>query len=114
MKMEFFKKHISGIWAHSILILVSLLSIFPFIWLISTSLKGNAETTIEDLNQQLHTLQEKLVQYLSLVNNTDTKIYESIWNKIYSPINPREISVEKCFQLKEYIDWCDSTMTGSN
>ena len=70
------------------------------------ALKVNTETTIEELNQQLHTLQEKLVQYLSLVNNTDTKIYESIWNKIYSPINPREISVEKCFQLKEYIDWC--------
>ena len=70
------------------------------------ALKGNTETTIEELNQQLHTLQEKLVQYLSLVNNTDTKIYESIWNKIYSPINPREISVEKFFQLKEYIDWC--------
>ena len=70
------------------------------------ALKGNTETTIEELNQQLHTLQEKLVQYLSLVNNTDTKIYESIWNKIYSPINPREISVEQFFQLKEYIDWC--------
>lgn len=28
---------------HIILILISLLSIFPFIWLISTSLKGNAE-----------------------------------------------------------------------
>ena len=70
------------------------------------ALKGNTETTVEELNQQLHTLQEKLVQYLSLVNNTDTKIYESIWNKIYSPINPKEISVEKFFQLKEYIDWC--------
>lgn len=70
------------------------------------ALKGNTEITVEELNQQLHTLQEKLVQYLSLVNSTDTKIYESIWNKIYSPINPREISVEKCFQLKEYIDWC--------
>ncbi len=29
--------------SHAILIFVSLLSIFPFIWLISTSLKGNAE-----------------------------------------------------------------------
>ena len=28
---------------HLILIFTSLLSIFPFIWLISTSLKGNAE-----------------------------------------------------------------------
>lgn len=30
-------------WVHLILIFVSLLSIFPFIWLISTSLKGSAE-----------------------------------------------------------------------
>ena len=29
--------------SHSILIFVSLLSIFPFIWLISTSLKGASE-----------------------------------------------------------------------
>ena len=70
------------------------------------ALKGNTETTVEELNQQLHTLQEKLVQYLSLVNKTDTKICESIWDKIYSPINPKEISVEKFFQLKEYIDGC--------
>lgn len=36
---KFFEK--SGI--HAVLIFASLLSIFPFIWLISTSLKGNAE-----------------------------------------------------------------------
>lgn len=70
------------------------------------ALKGNTEITVEDLNQQLHTLQEKLVQYLSLVNQTDTKIYKSIWNKIYSPINPKDISIEKFFQVKEHIDWC--------
>ncbi|MDR1167779.1 MAG: carbohydrate ABC transporter permease [Heliobacteriaceae bacterium] len=33
----------SSLFTHIILIFVSLLSIFPFIWLISTSLKGNAE-----------------------------------------------------------------------
>lgn len=37
------KKLIEKVGIHSILIFVSLLSIFPFIWLISTSLKGNAE-----------------------------------------------------------------------
>ena len=37
------KKILEKIGIHSILIFVSLLSIFPFIWLISTSLKGNAE-----------------------------------------------------------------------
>lgn len=37
------KRIIEKIGIHSILIFVSLLSIFPFIWLISTSLKGSAE-----------------------------------------------------------------------
>ncbi len=37
------KKLLEKISIHSILIFTSLLSIFPFIWLISTSLKGNAE-----------------------------------------------------------------------
>jgi len=37
------KKFIEKLGIHAILIFVSLLSIFPFIWLISTSLKGNAE-----------------------------------------------------------------------
>lgn len=39
MIRRFFK----GLSVHAILIFVSLLSIFPFIWLISTSLKGQAE-----------------------------------------------------------------------
>jgi len=37
------KKLLEKIGIHSALIFVSLLSIFPFIWLISTSLKGNSE-----------------------------------------------------------------------
>ncbi|MDD3435918.1 MAG: carbohydrate ABC transporter permease [Candidatus Gastranaerophilales bacterium] len=37
------KKIFEKLGIHAILIFVSLLSIFPFIWLISTSLKGNAE-----------------------------------------------------------------------
>lgn len=37
------KRFFEKIGIHSVLIFVSLLSIFPFIWLISTSLKGNAE-----------------------------------------------------------------------
>lgn len=37
------KRFLKGISIHAVLIFVSLLSIFPFIWLISTSLKGNAE-----------------------------------------------------------------------
>jgi len=35
--------NVKNLWIHAILIFVSLLSIFPFLWLLSTSLKGNAE-----------------------------------------------------------------------
>ena len=38
-----FNVNIKNIWVHVILIFVSLLSIFPFIWLLSTSLKGAGE-----------------------------------------------------------------------
>lgn len=34
------KKFISGALTHTILIIVSIISIFPFVWLVSTSLKG--------------------------------------------------------------------------
>lgn len=37
------KKFLKGLSIHSVLIFASLLSVFPFIWLISTSLKGSAE-----------------------------------------------------------------------
>ena len=37
------KKIFSKITIHSVLIITSLLSIFPFIWLLSTSLKGGSE-----------------------------------------------------------------------
>ena len=37
------KKLFKNLPIHIILIITSILSIFPFIWLISTSLKGNSE-----------------------------------------------------------------------
>lgn len=37
------KIKLKNIWTHAILIFVSILSIFPFIWLLSTSLKGAGE-----------------------------------------------------------------------
>ena len=38
-----FGRGLKNFWVHAILIFVSLLSIFPFIWLLSTSLKGSGE-----------------------------------------------------------------------
>ncbi len=40
-------KHLKGFFSHSILIIVSLLSIFPFLWLISTATKGQAENIFQ-------------------------------------------------------------------
>ena len=58
------------------------------------------------LNKQLQFLQDRLVQYLGFVNQTDITVNIDIWKKIYSPIDPKEMSIEKLFQLREYIDWC--------
>ena len=37
------KKFVTGFLTHFILIIVSILSIFPFVWLVSTSFKGISE-----------------------------------------------------------------------
>lgn len=41
------RKILKSISIHSILIMVSVLSIFPFLWLISTALKGNSENIFQ-------------------------------------------------------------------
>lgn len=41
------KKFIKSLSIHSVLITVSILSIFPFLWLISTALKGNSENIFQ-------------------------------------------------------------------
>ena len=61
---------------------------------------------IKDLNLQLQFLQDRLIQYLCFINQRTISVNENIWKKIYSPIAPKDISIEKIFQLREYIDWC--------
>lgn len=63
------KRLFEKIGIHSILIFVSLLSIFPFIWLISTSLKGNAENIFAYPPQIIP-------QDFTLSN------YTGVWNKV--------------------------------
>lgn len=41
------KKFIKSLSIHSVLIAVSVLSIFPFLWLVSTALKGNSENIFQ-------------------------------------------------------------------
>ena len=41
------RKFIKGFTTHSFLIFMSILSLFPFIWLISTALKGSDENIFQ-------------------------------------------------------------------
>ena len=65
-----------------------------------------SEKSIKDLNLQLQFMQDKLIQYLSFINQVAVGVNDNILKKIYSPIDPKELSIEKLFQLREYIDWC--------
>ena len=56
------------------------------------------DTNLDELNDQFRFLTERLVDFLKSVNsNTVTRI-DGIWDSIYSPIKPKEVSIEgKCF-----------------
>ena len=63
------KKFIKGFGTHSFLILMSILSLFPFIWLISTALKGN---------------DENIFQYppIFIPQHFTLENFSGVWNKI--------------------------------
>ena len=63
------KKIISKISIHSILIFVSLISIFPFIWLISTSLKG--------VNENIFAYPPTIIPQDFTLSN-----YVGVWNRV--------------------------------
>jgi len=68
------------------------------------SLVENDETKVKELNEQLHFLQDKLVEYLSAVNTIEVKPIESIMSKIYDPFDARDISISGMHLLQEHID----------
>ncbi len=67
--MNMNKKFFSGFISHIILIAVSILSIFPFIWLVSTSLKG---------------INENIFAYPPVLIPTDFTLsnYTGVWGKV--------------------------------
>lgn len=72
------------------------------------SLENYSAKEIENLNNQLHYLQELLTEYLTIINQQETPIIENIRRKIYEPINKFDISVESTKTLAEYIVWCNN------
>lgn len=62
-----------------------------------------SEDSMKKLNNQLHFLQEKLIEYLSTINQQDINQKKEVHNKIYAPIHPNEVSVEGGKEL-DFID----------
>ena len=63
------------------------------------------ESPIKALNQQLRSLQQLLVEYLTEVDKQEIVKNQQIWNKIYAPIKTDDISVAGKKQWKEHIDY---------
>lgn len=72
--------------------------------LIQYSLKEDDEAKVKDLNKQLHFLQDKLVEYLTVINKIEVKPIKSIESAIYSIIYPQDVSIGSTNALKDHIE----------
>ena len=70
------------------------------------SLDNYTAKEIEKLNKQLQYLQKLLTDYLTIINQQDIPVIESIRKKIYEPIKKFDISIESTKILAEHIVWC--------
>ena len=71
--------------------------------LTKSALDGNSACSVDELNKQLHLLQDKLIEYLGIINQENTAINEKVKKRIYSPIKPCDISVEASNVVEEYV-----------
>jgi hypothetical protein len=69
------------------------------------ALQDNDATKVEELNKQLHFLQDKLVEYISLVNKEEVKPVPGIKSAIYSPFNQSDISIDGMHALEEHVKY---------
>ena len=70
------------------------------------ALEDKSENDIYALNNQLAELRGYLIDYLRTINNQDIKIRTNIRQKIYSPINEVDLSIESKRAFESYIEWC--------
>lgn len=66
-------------------------------------LKNKPNSQIENLNTQLHYLQEKLVEYLNGIEISDKLLRTDICPKIYAPFEIKDISIESRQALVNHI-----------
>lgn len=67
-------------------------------------LDNASEAQIDDLNTQLHTLQELLVAYLDSIIISDKLLNTGIRQKIYAPFKVEDISIGEIEALREHIE----------
>ena len=68
-------------------------------------LKNNDLSEIENLNSQLHFLQDKLVEYLKSIEISDKLLNTGIRQKIYAPFEKADISIEGMDALKKHVEY---------
>lgn len=68
------------------------------------ALDNASEAQIDELNTQLHYLQELLVEYLKSINISESLLNTDIRQKIYAPFIKQDISIEGQWALKEHIE----------
>lgn len=73
--------------------------------LIQYSKDDSPETKIDELNNQLHSLQEKLIEYLSEVNSQEISIKNEIKRSIYAPFCEKDIAIGGKYALDEHIKY---------
>ena len=75
--------------------------------LIEYTIKNPDEEKLQDLNKQLHCLQENLIEYLKEVDSQETDLIDLVYEEIYTPINIKDIAVNSkdtfCENLEKYI-----------
>lgn len=70
------------------------------------AIENPSKNDVINLNKQLHFLQDKLIEYLSEINEQDKNTIDKIKEKIFAPINSSDVAVGATKVLNEYVDWC--------
>lgn len=71
------------------------------------SIENTSKWEVQKLNEQLQFIQILLTEYLTIIiSQTEIKLAENLWNKIYAPISPLDLSIESGNQFREYIIDC--------
>jgi len=68
------------------------------------------DTNLDELNNQFRFLTERLVEFLKSVNSNTIARIEGIWDCIYSPIKPKEVSIEG----QSFIEQCVNYWLGAD